>query len=48
MKYKVTIEETNENQIPVYPINPVKGSPIMPERDSDYWDEQKAFFKRYE
>lgn len=42
MKYKVIIEETNENQ------NPINGSPIMPDRDSDYWDEQKAFFKRYE
>ena len=27
---------------------PVKGSPIMPERNSDYWEEQKAFFKKYE
>lgn len=24
------------------------GGPQMPERDSDYWDEQKEFFKRYE
>ena len=24
------------------------GTPSMPERDSDYWDEQKEFFKRYE
>ena len=41
MKHKVIIEEKDENQIP-------NGSPIMPDRDSDYWDEQKAFFKRYE
>lgn len=26
----------------------IEGTPIMPERDSDYWDEQKEFFKRYE
>lgn len=45
MKYKVIIEETNENQIP---LNPINGSPIAPGEDSDYWDEQKAFFKRYE
>lgn len=42
MKYRVIIEETNENQMPI------NGSPVMPDRDSDYWDEQKAFFKRYE
>lgn len=24
------------------------GNPVMPSNDSDYWDEQKAFFKRYE
>lgn len=24
------------------------GGQQMPERDSDYWDEQKEFFKRYE
>jgi len=24
------------------------GGPQMPERDSDFWDEQKEFFKRYE
>ena len=28
--------------------NPVSGGPVMPSNDSDYWDEQKAFFKRYE
>lgn len=46
MRYNVIIEEeTNENQIP---INPINGWAQMPERDSDYWDELKAYFKRYE
>lgn len=29
-------------------IAQVEGTPVMPERNSDYWDEQKEFFKRYE
>lgn len=26
----------------------IKGSPVMPSCDSEYWAEQKEFFKRYE